>query len=89
VARRLLRIEAGDNRMGAEIDGAMGPRLLSLQRGRAAMNAESELAVTLSDDLFDHLSDEASRLGIPLQWLVASIVVDTMDEDDEPEAFLN
>ncbi len=53
------------------------------------MNADSELTVTLSDDLFEHLSDEAARLGIPLQWLVASIVVDTMDEDDEPQACRN
>ena len=47
------------------------------------MNATSELAVTLSDELFSHLSDEATRLGIPLEWLVASMVVDTMDDEDD------
>lgn len=48
------------------------------------MNALSELSVTLSDDLYQHLSDEATRLGIPLEWLVASMVVDTMDDEDGP-----
>ncbi len=49
------------------------------------MIAPSELAVTLSNDLLDHLRDEARRLEVPLEWLVASLVVDTMDvEDEEP-----
>ncbi len=47
------------------------------------MNASPELAVTLSDDLLNHLRDEALRLEIPLEWLVASLVVDTMDEADQ------
>lgn len=46
-----------------------------------------ELAVTLSDELFHHLSDEAARLGIPLEWLVASMVVDTMDEEEDEDEF--
>jgi hypothetical protein len=46
------------------------------------MNAASELAVTLSDALLAHLRDEARRLDVPLVWLVASLVVDTMEEAD-------
>ena len=49
------------------------------------MSGEPEVAVTLSAELHRHLRAEARRLGIPLAWLVASLVVDTMDEDaDEP-----
>ncbi|MDB5352754.1 MAG: hypothetical protein JWN86_4001 [Planctomycetota bacterium] len=44
------------------------------------MIAETELAVTLSSDLFRHLRSEARRLHVPLEWLVASMVVDTIDE---------
>jgi hypothetical protein len=45
------------------------------------MNAEPSLAVTLSAELFELLSVEARKLGLPLEWLVASLVVDTVDED--------
>jgi hypothetical protein len=44
------------------------------------MNAEPSLAVTLSVELFDILSAEARKLGLPLEWLIASLVVDTVDE---------
>jgi hypothetical protein len=44
------------------------------------MNAATELAVTLSAGLFDHLCAEALRLDVPLEWLVAGLVADTMDE---------
>ena len=45
------------------------------------MNTESSLAVTLSLELFDLLSAEARKLGLPLEWLVASLVVDTVESD--------
>jgi hypothetical protein len=45
------------------------------------MNTEPSLAVTLSAELFELLSAEARELGLPLEWLVASLVVDTVDED--------
>jgi hypothetical protein len=45
------------------------------------MDAMPEVAVTLSDELLDHLRDEAKELAVPLEWLVASLVVDTIDED--------
>jgi hypothetical protein len=45
------------------------------------MNVEPSLAVTLSVELFELLSAEARKLGLPLEWLVASLVVDTVEED--------
>jgi DNA-directed RNA polymerase specialized sigma24 family protein len=53
------------------------------------MSGESEVAVTLSNELLDHLRSEARRLEIPLEWLVASLVVDTIDEeaDVDEESF--
>lgn len=53
--------------------------------GVRAMSATAEVEVTLEPDLYDHLRAEAERLGIPLAWLVVSLVVDTFD-GDEPAA---
>ncbi len=39
------------------------------------------LSVTLSVSLYKHLCSESIRLDVPLEWLVASLVVDTMSED--------
>jgi hypothetical protein len=47
------------------------------------MNTEPEFAVTLSADLYCQLLAEARRLGIALEWLVASLVVDTMGDKVE------
>lgn len=44
------------------------------------MTTQSELSVTLSPELYRHLRSEARKLGVPLRWLVASLVVDTMEE---------
>jgi hypothetical protein len=44
------------------------------------MHNEPSLAVTLSAELFELLTVEARKLGLPLEWLVASLVVDTVDE---------
>jgi hypothetical protein len=43
------------------------------------MNAKSEVAVTLSTELYERLTAEAKALGVALEWLVASIVVDTLE----------
>jgi hypothetical protein len=49
------------------------------------MTSTSEVAVTLTPELFAHLQAEADLLGLPMEWLVASIVADTFDEPaDEP-----
>ena len=45
------------------------------------MSNPSELAVTLSPELFAHLTAEASRLQVSLEWLVASLIVDTMTDE--------
>ena len=45
------------------------------------MNTTTEVAVTLTPELFDCLRDEAARLGVPLEWVVASLVADTIDAD--------
>jgi hypothetical protein len=43
------------------------------------MSNAPEIAVTLAPDLFKQLLIEARRLGVSLEWLVASLVVDTME----------
>jgi hypothetical protein len=43
------------------------------------MNPTPEIAVTLAPELFARLKAEAGALGIPLEWVVASLVVDTME----------
>jgi hypothetical protein len=48
-------------------------------RETPVMYQEPEVAVTLSRALFAQLKAEADRIGIPLAWLVASLVVDTME----------
>jgi hypothetical protein len=44
-----------------------------------AMNSMSEVAVTLAPELFERLKAEARRLEVSLEWLVASLVVDTIE----------
>jgi hypothetical protein len=41
------------------------------------MPKATEFAVTLTPALFARLSEEARRLDVPLEWLAASLVVDT------------
>ena len=43
----------------------------------------SEVAVTLTPELFKHLKAEAKLLGVPLAWLVASLVADTFSDSTE------
>ena len=49
------------------------------------MNSTSELAVTLSAELLEQLKAEAETLGLPVEWLVASLVADTIDAEEEWE----
>jgi len=44
------------------------------------MNAASEIAVTLAPELFERLKAEARQLEVSLEWLVASLVVDSMEK---------
>ncbi len=49
------------------------------------MNIAAEVSVTLAPDLYKRLRAESRKLGVSLQWLVASLVVDTIDtERHEP-----
>ncbi|MHC5539354.1 hypothetical protein ACYOEI_14140 [Singulisphaera rosea] len=50
------------------------------------MNALSEVAVTLAPELLDRLRSEAAGLGLSLEWLIASLIVDSLDEADLPAA---
>ncbi len=43
------------------------------------MKRDSGIAVTLSPELLDQFRLEAKALGLPLEYLVASLVVDTME----------
>jgi len=43
------------------------------------MNRDSSLAVTLSAELLARLKAEARKLGLPVEWLVASLIVDTVE----------
>lgn len=58
----------------------------SLVARNDTMNTEASLAVTLSAELFDRLSAEARLLGLPLEWVIASLVADTVDDEAESEA---
>jgi hypothetical protein len=44
------------------------------------MNSVSEFAVTLAPELYERLKSEARRLEVSLEWLVASLVLDTIEE---------
>jgi hypothetical protein len=55
------------------------------------MIASPEVAVTLSEEMYSQLRQEAEMLDIPIEWLIASIIADTIDETetaDEPELAL-
>jgi hypothetical protein len=49
------------------------------------MKTKSEILVSLSDELFDCLRAQAQELHIPLKWLVAGLVCDTIDPLEEPQ----
>jgi hypothetical protein len=50
------------------------------------MTTNPSVDVTLSADLLRHLRAEARELGIPLQWLIASMIVDTVETIEESPA---
>jgi hypothetical protein len=43
------------------------------------MTTTTGVEVTLSADLIRHLRDEAKQLGVSIQWLIASMIVDTVE----------
>jgi hypothetical protein len=48
------------------------------------MQRDSEIRVTLSDELLDVLQAQARILRVPLRWVIASLVCDTMETPDVP-----
>ena len=44
-----------------------------------ARGADPQLRVTLSDDLLNHLRRVAQQEHVPLRWLVAGLVYDTLE----------
>ena len=45
------------------------------------MDANAEVFVTLSADLLDRLRKVAQKEHMPLRWLVAGLICDTVDTD--------
>ena len=43
------------------------------------MERKSEVEVTLSDELLDHLYRLSFEADVPLRWLIAGLVCDTME----------
>lgn len=48
------------------------------------MKTSPEIVVTLSDELLATLKAQADELKVPLKWLVAGLVCDTIEPADEP-----
>jgi hypothetical protein len=48
------------------------------------MKTSRQIAVTLSDELLESLRAQAQELRIPLKWLVAGLVCDTIEPPDGP-----
>jgi hypothetical protein len=44
-----------------------------------------EIVVTLSDELLDVLQAQARVLRVPLRWMVASLICDTLETDAVPQ----
>jgi hypothetical protein len=49
------------------------------------MPTNSEILVTLSDELLDVLQAQARLLRVPLRWMIASLVCDTIESAAVPE----
>jgi hypothetical protein len=43
------------------------------------MNQLTDVSVILTPELYERLLGESNSLDIPLEWLVASLVVDTLE----------
>lgn len=49
------------------------------------MQIRPEIAVTLSDELLDALQAQARLLRVPLRWVIASLVCDTIETATQPQ----
>lgn len=48
------------------------------------MKTSPEIVVTISDELMDRLRAQAEELKVPLKWLVAGLVCDTIEPAEQP-----
>ena len=48
------------------------------------MDASPSIQVVLSDDLLSHLRKVAQEKHVPLRWLVAGLICDTLEPGIEP-----
>jgi hypothetical protein len=46
------------------------------------MRATAEVVVTLTAELWSRLRREAARLDVPLEWLIAGLVCDTLERPE-------
>jgi hypothetical protein len=51
-------------------------------QGGVTMTNTAGVEVTLSSELLRHLRAEAKKLGVAIEWLIASMVVDTAETFD-------
>jgi hypothetical protein len=49
------------------------------------MKTSPEIAVTLSGELLESLRAQSQELQVPLKWLVASLVCDTLEPVKPPD----
>ena len=47
------------------------------------MDTNSQIRVTLSNDLLEKLRREAVERHVPLRWLVAGLVCDTLESESQ------
>lgn len=52
------------------------------------MHSATEFSVTLTPELYEQLRDEARLLGLSIEWVVASLVADTIEGDCSDPALL-
>ena len=45
------------------------------------MKTATQFAITLTPELYERLTAEASQLDVPLEWVLASLVVDTLESN--------
>ena len=49
------------------------------------MKTRPEIAITLSDELLENLRAQAEELKVPLKWLVAGLICDTIEAQGGPQ----
>ena len=55
---------------------------------RGSRGVDPQVRVTLSEDLLDHLRRVAQQRHVPLRWLVAGLVYDTLERAVDRQAAL-